>query len=145
MFIFRFLCFFTFCQHKQLPMVAQFFKGYASLEVKQPREVATDLTSLTGFFRKIGHRYRFCLLYFQTSQCFWASAPKGAKPCHLITSGCSFHPSIRPSVRMYVCMYVCTSVHMYVRMYPLNVFSIVNTYTFTSFYKSTQLRAFNIF
>jgi hypothetical protein len=48
MFIFRFLCLFTFCQHKQLPMVAQFFKGYASLEVTRPREVATDLTFLTG-------------------------------------------------------------------------------------------------
>jgi hypothetical protein len=42
------LCLFTFCQHKQLPMVAQFFKGYASLEVTWPREVATDLTFLTG-------------------------------------------------------------------------------------------------
>jgi hypothetical protein len=29
-------------------MVAQFFKGYASLEVMRPREVATDLTFLTG-------------------------------------------------------------------------------------------------
>jgi hypothetical protein len=29
-------------------MVAQFFKGYASPEVTQPREVATDPTFLTG-------------------------------------------------------------------------------------------------
>jgi hypothetical protein len=29
-------------------MVAQFFQGYASLEVTQPREVAIDLTFLTG-------------------------------------------------------------------------------------------------
>jgi hypothetical protein len=49
MFIFLFLYLFTFCQHKQLPIVAQFFKGYASLEVTQPSEVATDLTFLTGF------------------------------------------------------------------------------------------------
>jgi hypothetical protein len=51
MFIFRFLCWFTFCQHKQLPMVAQFFKGYASLEITRPREVATDLTFLTGLVK----------------------------------------------------------------------------------------------
>jgi hypothetical protein len=44
------LCLFIFCQHKQLPMVAQFFKGYASPEVMWPREVATDPTFLTGFF-----------------------------------------------------------------------------------------------
>jgi hypothetical protein len=44
MFIFRFLCLFIFCQHKQLPMVAQFFNGYASPEVTRPREVATDPT-----------------------------------------------------------------------------------------------------
>jgi hypothetical protein len=31
-------------------MVAQFFKGYASLVVTRPREVTTDLTFLTGFF-----------------------------------------------------------------------------------------------
>jgi hypothetical protein len=42
------LCLFIFCQHKQLPMVAQFFKGYASPEVTRPREVATDPTFLTG-------------------------------------------------------------------------------------------------
>jgi hypothetical protein len=48
MFIFRILCLFIFCKHKQLPMVAQFFKGYASLEVTRPGEVATDLTFLTG-------------------------------------------------------------------------------------------------
>jgi hypothetical protein len=48
MFIFRFLCLFTFCQQQQLPMVAQFLKGYASLEVTRPREVATDLTFVTG-------------------------------------------------------------------------------------------------
>jgi hypothetical protein len=56
MFIFRFLCLFTFCQHKQLPMVARFFKGYASLEVTRPREVATDLTFLTGLqmYLKVG-------------------------------------------------------------------------------------------
>jgi hypothetical protein len=53
MFILRFLCLFTFRQHKQLPMVARFFKGYASLEVTRPREVATDLTFLTGFTNKI--------------------------------------------------------------------------------------------
>jgi hypothetical protein len=41
---------FIFCQHRQLPMVAQFFKGYASPEVTRPREVATDPTFLTGFF-----------------------------------------------------------------------------------------------
>jgi hypothetical protein len=49
MFIFQFLCLFTFCQPKQLPMDVQFFKGYASLEVTPQREVATDLTVLTGF------------------------------------------------------------------------------------------------
>jgi hypothetical protein len=49
MFVFRFLCLFTFRQHKQLPMLARFFKSYASLEVTRPREVATDLTLLTGF------------------------------------------------------------------------------------------------
>jgi hypothetical protein len=49
MFIFRFLCLFTFRQHKKLPMVAQFFNGYLSLEVTRPREVATDLTFLTFF------------------------------------------------------------------------------------------------
>ena len=48
MFIFRFLCLLTFRQHKQLPMVARFFKGYASLEVTRQREVATDHTFLTG-------------------------------------------------------------------------------------------------
>jgi hypothetical protein len=48
MFIFLFLCLSTFCQHKQLPMVAQLFKGYASLEVTRPRVVATDFTFLTG-------------------------------------------------------------------------------------------------
>jgi hypothetical protein len=41
LFIFRFLCLFTFLQHKQLPMVAQFFKGYASLESMRQREVST--------------------------------------------------------------------------------------------------------
>ena len=30
---------------------------------------------------------------------FWASAPKGAKPSHLITYGCSFRPSVHLSVR----------------------------------------------
>jgi hypothetical protein len=39
---------FIFCQHKQLPMVAQFFKSYVSQEVTRPREVATDPTFLTG-------------------------------------------------------------------------------------------------
>jgi hypothetical protein len=48
LFIFRFSCLFTFRQHKLLPMVARFFKGYASLEVTRPWEVATDLTFLTG-------------------------------------------------------------------------------------------------
>jgi hypothetical protein len=33
LFIFLFLFLFTFRQHKQLSMVAQFFKGYTSLEV----------------------------------------------------------------------------------------------------------------
>jgi hypothetical protein len=33
-------------------MVAQFFKGYASLEVTRPREVATDLTFLTDYVIK---------------------------------------------------------------------------------------------
>jgi hypothetical protein len=42
------LCLFTFRQHKQLPMVTRFFKGYASLEVMRQREVATDLPYLTG-------------------------------------------------------------------------------------------------
>jgi hypothetical protein len=32
-------------------MVAQFFKGYASLEITRPREVATDHTFLTGLYR----------------------------------------------------------------------------------------------
>jgi hypothetical protein len=50
MFIFRFLCLFIFYQHKQLPMVEQFFKGYASQEVTRPREIATDSTFLTGLF-----------------------------------------------------------------------------------------------
>jgi hypothetical protein len=44
MFIFPFLCLFTFRQHKQLPIVARFFKGYGSLDVTRQREVATDLT-----------------------------------------------------------------------------------------------------
>jgi hypothetical protein len=43
------LCLFIFCQHKQLPMVAQFFKGYALQEVTRPREISTDPTFLTGF------------------------------------------------------------------------------------------------
>jgi hypothetical protein len=34
---------------------------------------------------------------------FWATAPKGSKPSHLITCGHSFRPSIRTSL--------CTSVH----------------------------------
>jgi hypothetical protein len=34
---------------------------------------------------------------------FWALTPKGAKPSHLITYGCSF----RPSVRMYVYYLPC--------------------------------------
>jgi hypothetical protein len=55
MFIFRFLCLFTFCQHKQLPMIARFFKGYASVEVTRKREVATDLTFLTGFRIHFGY------------------------------------------------------------------------------------------
>jgi hypothetical protein len=38
-------------------MVAQFFKGYASLEVTRPREVATDLTFLTGFGSKFKINY----------------------------------------------------------------------------------------
>jgi hypothetical protein len=53
MFIFRFLCLFIFCKHKQLPMVAQFFKGYASPEVTWPKEVATDLTFLTSYLNHI--------------------------------------------------------------------------------------------
>jgi hypothetical protein len=44
------MCLFTFRQHKQLPMVARFFKGYALLEVTRQREVATDHTFLTGFY-----------------------------------------------------------------------------------------------
>jgi hypothetical protein len=48
LFIFRFLYLFTFCQHEQLS--AQFFKSYASLEVTDQREVATDLIFSTGFF-----------------------------------------------------------------------------------------------
>jgi hypothetical protein len=46
---------FIFCQHKQLPMVAQFFKGYASQEVTRPREIATDPTFLTGFYLETIH------------------------------------------------------------------------------------------
>jgi hypothetical protein len=49
LFIFLFLCLFTFCQHKQLLMLSRLFKGYALLEVARPREFATDLTFLTGF------------------------------------------------------------------------------------------------
>jgi hypothetical protein len=47
LFIFQCLCLFTFCQHK-LPIVARFFKGYASLEVMRQRDVAMDITFLTG-------------------------------------------------------------------------------------------------
>jgi hypothetical protein len=50
LFIFRYLCLFTFRQHKQLPIVARFFKGYASLEVMQQREVTADPTFLTGLY-----------------------------------------------------------------------------------------------
>ena len=38
---------------RALPMVLRFFKGYALLEVTRPREVALDLTFLTGFTNKI--------------------------------------------------------------------------------------------
>jgi hypothetical protein len=55
MFIFRFLCLLTFPQHKQLPLVARFFKGYAPLKVTRPREVATDLTFLTGLVTNLNH------------------------------------------------------------------------------------------
>jgi hypothetical protein len=44
LFIFRFSCLFTFRHHKQLPIVARFFKGYASLE---QWEVAADPSFLT--------------------------------------------------------------------------------------------------
>jgi hypothetical protein len=53
LFIFRFLCLFTFRQHKQLPMIVPFFKGYASLEVTRQRVFATDLTFLTGFINRL--------------------------------------------------------------------------------------------
>jgi hypothetical protein len=49
LFIFRFSCLFTFRHHKQLPIVARFLKGYASLEVRWQWEVAADCTFLTGF------------------------------------------------------------------------------------------------
>jgi hypothetical protein len=39
---------FVYLSSTYLPMVAQFFKGDASLEVTRQREVAMDLTSLTG-------------------------------------------------------------------------------------------------
>ena len=47
LFIFQFLSLFTFRPHKQLPMVARFLKD-ALLEVTRQREVAADLTLLTG-------------------------------------------------------------------------------------------------
>jgi hypothetical protein len=46
-----------------------------------------------------------------TGSSYWASAPKGAKPSHLITYESSFRPSVRPSVRLSVRL----SVHPYVR------------------------------
>jgi hypothetical protein len=46
LFIFRFLCLFTFCQQNSQWLR---FKGYALLEVMQQREVATDLTFLNGY------------------------------------------------------------------------------------------------
>jgi hypothetical protein len=46
--IFLFLCLFTFHQHKQFLMVAQFYKGYASLEVtrlevKRPKVMRLEI------------------------------------------------------------------------------------------------------
>jgi hypothetical protein len=49
LFIFRFTCLFTFCDHKQLPIVARFLKGYASLEVRRQWEVEADCTFLTDY------------------------------------------------------------------------------------------------
>jgi hypothetical protein len=43
-----FFLFFSFRRQERLIMVVQFFEGYASLEVTRQREVATDLTFLTG-------------------------------------------------------------------------------------------------
>jgi hypothetical protein len=48
------------------------------------------------------------VLIFQHFVPFWASAPKGVKPSHLITYGRSFHLSLRTYVCTYICPYVCT-------------------------------------
>jgi hypothetical protein len=81
MFTFRFLCLFTFRQHKQLPMVARFFKGYASLEVMRQREgrngpyflsVATGRSQRPGGRndQKVATDYSFiCLLRFMSVCC----------------------------------------------------------------------------
>jgi hypothetical protein len=48
---------------------------------------------------------------------FWASAPRGPRPSHLITYGRSFCPSVHPSVSPSIHLSIRLSVHLYVHLY----------------------------